>query len=733
MRGAPYLSTSRSESLNFHSLGISQAQRVTATRVAAAMLVLAVSAASFGRAPGHVNPSVLATLMGAVIVTEVLSACLLFNQFVESRRTWLLLVGSGYLFSGLCVAGYLLTFPRVFSPAGYFGANEETALSLWCAWHAAFPLAIIAALILKRSNTATRSARDATRQLLLAIASSVILVTILVYLLSRYSGSLPTLLGPVTFTPLMVGGLLPALCAFDVVALVMLVRRKLDTALDLWLPVAVLASMLDAVMGVISARYSIVWYVGKCFAVTSSSIMLAVFLAETVRVSRALARANGQLRALSEHIAKHDRITDLPNRFHLEDRLRTQLAEDRDRGGQTAVLQVNLDRLGTLNAAIGLAAGDELLREVARRLSASIRREDFVACLGGGHFVVLITGIGSGRVASAAADDIESALRQSFLASGQRVYPSASIGIAIAPNDGAEVAEMLAAAAEAMDLAKSDGGNQVRFFNAGMHDIAVERVQLESELRSAIHRGQLRVFFQPVVDIASGSIVCAEALVRWQHPHRGLVGPDQFIPIAEQTGLIVPLGSKVLETVALQLSEWRCRDITLPVAVNVSVREFQEPAFLSRLTDLLSRYKLEPQLLTIEITESLAIDESEHIQQTLRACRDLGVNISLDDFGTSHACLANTKRLPITGLKIDKAFVRELPENRADVAIATAIVAFSQSLGLVTVAEGVETAEQARWLRDAGCTFGQGYYFGHPMPVEAFESQLWRDRRRQTA
>jgi diguanylate cyclase (GGDEF)-like protein len=715
MRGARHLSTDRNASLSFASLDVSQVQRIIALRVAAAMLVLAVSAASFGRAPGHVNPSVLATLMGAVIVTEVLSACLLFNQFIESRRTWLLLVGSGYLFSGLCVAGYLLTFPRVFSQGGYFGANEETALSLWCAWHAAFPLAIIAALFLKRSNAASRSARDATRQLLLAIASSVILVTILVYLLSRYSGSLPTLLGPVTFTPLMVGGVLPALCAFDVVALVMLVRRKLDTALDLWLPVAVLASMLDAIMGVISARYSIVWYVGKGFAVTSSSIMLAVFLAETVRVSRALARANGQLRALSEHIAKHDRITNLPNRFHLEDRLRTQLAEDRDRRGQTAVLQVNLDRLGTLNAAIGLAAGDELLREAARRLSASIRREDFVACLGGGQFVVLITGIGSGRVASAVADDIESALRQSFLASGQRVYPSASIGIAIAPNDGAEV------------------GNQVRFFNAGMHDVAVERVQLESELRSAIHRGQLRVFFQPVVDITSGRIVSAEALVRWQHPHRGLVGPDQFIPIAEQTGLIVQLGSKVLETVALQLSEWRRRDISLPVAVNVSVREFQEPAFIGRLTDALSRYKLEPQLLTIEITESLAIDESEHVQQTLRACRDLGVNLSLDDFGTSHACLANTKRLPITALKIDKAFVRELPENRADVAIATAIVAFSQSLGLVTVAEGIETAEQARWLRDAGCTFGQGYYFGHPMPVEAFESQLWRDRRRQTA
>lgn len=698
--------------------------------VGIAMVVLAIVAIAVGRTPGHNNPSVLAALMGAVIVTELLSACLLFGQFLEIRQAWLAAVGAAYLFSGECIIGYLLTFPHVFSTNGFFGANEQTSLSLWLVWHAAFPLGLVVASVLKnksRSHPLTR--RRARRTLGWLTLSCTMAAAIAVWLVSRNAHALPVMLDAHGFTPLTVRGILPLISLLDVAALALLLKKRASTTLELWLPIALLASLLDAVMGVISERYSIVWYTGKFFAVASSSVMLTVFLAEIARISKALAQATLRLRAVSDHIARHDAVTNLPNRAALQERMDDALLRAREHGNRTALFHVNLDRFRIVNEAVGTAAGDQLLREFGRRIGEAAGRESFVACTCGADFVVLPTAARTPKDVAARVNDIMASLRQPYIVGGRRIFPSASIGISVAPVDADDAEALLDAAATAMHLAKSSGGNQFRFYCSSMHTAAIEQLDMEADLRSALRRRQFRVYYQPIVDITTRRTVSAEALLRWEHPRHGLVAPDKFIPAAELNGTIIQIGAWVLDTVARQVRNWQEQGTMIPVAVNVSAREFQDPAFYDRVAATITRNRIDPALLTIEVTESLAIDDSDETKRTFARCRELGVGLSLDDFGTSHACLASVKRLPINTLKIDKAFVAELATNRTDAAIATAILSFAKSLGLTTVAEGIETVEQLEWLRSAGCGLGQGFLFSRPVPAAEFEQHLGAERR----
>lgn len=702
--------------------GLTAGQRRAAMLVAMGMCLVAVVATTLERNPGHANPGVLAALIGAIVVTELLSGCILFGQFLEKRLPWLAAVGCGYLIVSLTVVGYMLTFPAVFSEAGYFGANRETALTLWCVWHALFPIAVIVGVGLRRSKRLTT--RGAGRVVAWCGGLAPVGVAIAVFFCSHFATRLPNLLDARGFTPLMVDVTLPVLCVLDAIALFALWRRRPSSVLELWLPVAVLASMLDAIMGVVAARYSIVWYVGKFFAVTSSSIMVGVFLSEIRLTSQALGRANRELRMLSEHAARHDAITDLPNRAALEERLADALARGSESGRHTALLHVNLDHFGTINEAMGIVAGDALLRETARRLRTVVRGADTLACTGGDGFFIVMRDVERIEDVAARAHATLAALRQSFLSSGHRIFPSASIGIGLAPGDATAVEPLQAAALAAAERAKGNGGNQAQFYQPAMREAAVTWVRMESELRRALQRKQFEVFYQPIVDLASRRIVGAEALLRWKHPRLGLMAPDTFIPLAERNGLIVPIGAEVLDAVAHQVSQWRESGASVGVAVNVSVREFRDPGFLDRVAGTILRYRIPPELLGIEVTESLAIDEAEQTQQTLTACRDLGVKISLDDFGTSHACLANIKRLPIATLKIDKSFIKSVATDHTDATIVVAILALAKGLGLATVAEGIETAEQLDWLRNAGCDYGQGYLFARPLPVGEFTSRL---------
>ncbi len=716
--------------VGFADAGVTERQRGIVRGIAIAMLALASAGIAFGRALGPVVPSVLATLMGAVIVTDIFSASLLLHEFLESRLASRAIVGAGYLFSGLIVVGYLLTFPQVFSPTGSFGANAQTAIALWCIWHAFFPIAIIAAVVAgdRAWRVAPASAWKVLGAIVLACALAVVA---LVYLLSRCSSALPIFIdGSGGFTPTLVRGPTLAIFALNFFALIALARSRVTSAVGLWLQIAVLALLLETILAVISVRYSGVWYISKVFAVTSSSVMLAVFMSEIARVSKALSRANRELEAVSEHVTRHDAVTDLPNRAQLEERLHEAVIRGQERRQRTGVLHVNLDRFRTVNEAVGLAAGDDLLREVARRLSATIRSEDFIACTGGGDFVILFADFELMDDIVVLAHAVLESLRVPLAAGEHRIFPSASIGVSICPDDAGNTQALLGAATAALGLAKKQGGNDVRFYRAAMHDSAVEWIEAESDLRAALEQRQFRVFYQPIVDVASGETISAEALLRWQHPLRGLIGPDAFIPIAEQSGLMIPIGAWVLDEVTAQMRRWQDRGLDVPVAVNVSVSEFRDPAFFERLSAALCRHLIKPEMLTIEVTESLAIDSAERTQQTLARCRELGVGISLDDFGTSHACLANVKRLPITTLKIDKLFIRELTKDRTDAAIVSAILSFAKGLELESVAEGIETAEQLRWLREAGCKYGQGYFFARPLPAEDFESRLRTECRR---
>jgi diguanylate cyclase (GGDEF)-like protein len=709
-------------------LPVTVGQQSTARYVATSMLVVAIAASMLGRWAASAHTGVLAAIMGAVIITELLSAALLFNQFVESRAAWLAAVATGYTFVGFCVVGYLLTFPGVFSAGGFFGASLPTALLVWCIWHAGFPLAALAGVWLRRARR--RVAISTSRVVAWCVGASAVASAAALYFCIHAAPVLPDLLDAHGFTPLMTRGVLPAICILDALAAVAIVQTSSPSTAELWLPVALIASMLDAIMGVIAPRYAVVWYVGKFFALASSTTIVSVYLVEIAAVSRALTHANAKLRSLSEHLARYDPVTELPNRSVLQEHVRDRLDHAKRGEGRIAVLHVSLDHFSTISEAMGMSAADDLLRESAHRL-ASLRGEHLVACTGGGDFVVVLASAGTSEI-TATADDILRAMRQSFVAGGHRIFPSGSLGVAVAPDDGADPESILGAAAAAMEIAKQDGGNQVRFYRSSMRKASVERIALEAELRSALRSSELVVHYQPIVDVGTRKIAGVEALVRWMHPQRGLVGPDAFIPSAEQNGLIVPIGKFVLRTALRQMRSWISRGVRLPVSVNVSVREFRDPGFFDHLCGALAAERVPPELLCIEVTETLAIDDAEQTRQTLSACRDLGLRISLDDFGTSHACLANVKRLPITSLKIDKLFVRDLVSSRTDAAIATAILSFAKSLQLVTVAEGVETPEQLQWLRSAGCAYAQGFLFSKAVPAEAIELQL-RDQRLRTA
>lgn len=730
--------------LTFANVHVTERQRRTAGWIALAMLAVAGMAIGFGRTQGNVVPSVLAALMGAIVVTEVLSASLLFNQFLASRFIWLAIVASGFLFVGLSVVGYLLTFPGVFSSTGFFGANVQTAVTLWCIWHAGFPIALIASVVAKHRRLRVPSTKLSSMLVLSIAAGCALVVALCVYFVSKDSGALPVLLGHDGFPSLMARGLLTLICALDIAVLLVLLRQRAAATVEVWLPVAVLASMLDVVMGALDQRYSLVWYTGKFFALTSSSIVLVVFFTETAKLPKALASTNRELQALRrrerdeaearlEYLAHHDPITGLPNRTLLEDRLQRALLRSTENRRHTAVIHVNLDRFKTISEAMGLAAGEQLLREVAQRLAASVRRQDTVACIGGDEFAILLADIELPDDIAVAAHDVLEHVRPTFTLNGHPVFPSASIGVSIYPDDGTSVERLLRGAEAAADIAKRDGGNQLRFYRPAMHDAALKLIEMEADLRAAMEQRQFLVFYQPIFDVASGEIVCAEALLRWQHPRKGMLGPDAFIPSAEQSGIIVPIGTWVLDEVVAQIRRWQTQGIALPVAVNVSVREFQDAPFFERLSAALCRHGIKPEVLTIEITESLAIDDAQPTRETLARCRELGVGISLDDFGTSHACLANIKRLPITTLKIDKSFIAGVATSRTDAGIATAILSLAQSLGLDTIAEGVETQEQLEWLRATHCEMVQGYLLGRPMPAADLEARLRRDQRSVSA
>ena len=421
-----------------------------------------------------------------------------------------------------------------------------------------------------------------------------------------------------------------------------------------------------------------------------------------------------------ERLAYYDALTELPNRALLGQRAELALALATRHRISLAVLFLDLDRFKEVNDAFGHDAGDTLLEQVAARLQALVRTEDTVCRLGGDEFVLLLSEAdqeGALRVA----DKVLAAFRQPFVVAGHALNATASVGIALYPHDGADFAELLKNADVALYRAKHAGRNTRLFYDRAMNAATLARMVLEAELRQAIAAGQLRAYYQPKVRLADGALVGAEALVRWEHPERGLIPPGQFIPVAEASDLIVVLGDWMLVEVCRQLATWRRQGgPALTVAVNLAARHFRQPELADRIRGLLEAYGLPAQALELELTESTLIDANKDTIETLRRLERLGLGLAIDDFGTGYSSLSYLKYLPLTALKIDQGFVRDLMTDPDDRAIAATIVALGHHLELEVIAEGVETEDQRRFLLEQGCDLAQGYLFDRPLPAEAF-------------
>ena len=421
--------------------------------------------------------------------------------------------------------------------------------------------------------------------------------------------------------------------------------------------------------------------------------------------------------------ALHDSLTQLPNRRHLMDQLAKALV--RHRQDRVAVLFVNLDHFKTVNDSLGHHAGDQLLREVADRLRHCVGDADVVARLGSDEFVLVLTHIQAPEDAARVADAVLQAMRTVFTVGHLPLTMSPSIGISLFPDDGATGDALLRCADAAMQQAKDSGRGNRQFYQPGMDLRAMEVLQQERLLREAIADSAFVLHYQPQICLKDGTLRGFEALVRWRHPVRGLVGPIEFIAFAESRGLITPIGRWVLHEACRQLKAWQDEGLALvPVAVNLSALEFRQRDVAGEIATALQATGLAPQYLEIELTESVLMHQTGQVLGTLQALKDLGVGISIDDFGTGYSSLAYLKRYPIDKLKIDRSFVMDTPGSADDVAIVTAIVQMGRSLQLKTVAEGVETAEQMALLRRLDCDLVQGHLVSEPMDAPAIRQWL---------
>ena len=425
------------------------------------------------------------------------------------------------------------------------------------------------------------------------------------------------------------------------------------------------------------------------------------------------------------HLATHDALTGLPNRTLLQDRIQQVIAHDRRQRARTALLFIDLDQFKTINDSLGHDMGDQLLKEAASRLVSCVRTEDTVARQGGDEFIVLLPSIDLAQDAGVVAAKLLDTLNQPFEINDKQMHIGASIGIAVFPDDGADVDSLMKNSDIAMYHAKESGRNIYQFFTESMNRQAMERQSLGADLRHALARGELLLNYQPIVDARSGELASMEVLLRWSHSERGMVPPARFIPLAEQTGLIVPIGEWVLRTACAQLKSWQAQGYAVPrLAINISARQFRQQDFLEGVLQILHETGVDARLIELEITEGVLIDDAEEVKVTLNRLSELGVQIALDDFGTGYSSLSYLKRFPIDTLKIDRSFVMDIARDRDDAAIVTAIIAMAHSLGMNVVAEGVEDAAQLAFLREKKCDYLQGYYFSRPCAAEDMRDKL---------
>jgi diguanylate cyclase (GGDEF)-like protein len=425
-----------------------------------------------------------------------------------------------------------------------------------------------------------------------------------------------------------------------------------------------------------------------------------------------------------EYLAYHDGLTGLPNRSLFSKLLSQSISDARRYGKRLIVAFLDLDRFKHINDTLGHEAGDHLLQEMADRLKACVRESDTIARLGGDEFVVLLP-VADAQFAATVAQKILSSIARPVILIGHEFRVTASIGISVYPHDGLDEQTLTKNADIAMYQAKEQGKNNYQFYSPKLNADSLERLALEASLRHALERNEFRLHYQAKRDIATGTITGMEALLRWEHPDLGTIVPLQFIPLAEATGLILPIGRWVLRTACSQNVAWQSQGLrSLSIAVNLTPRQFCDPHLLEDVTSILHETGLEPRLLELEISESLLIRDVADALRTLTRLKELGIRIAIDDFGTGYSSLAMLKNFPLDTIKIDRSFVRDLAREAGDTALTDAIIAMGKSLSLTVVAQGVETREQAEYLRTHACDELQGFYFSRPLPAEQFTQLL---------
>jgi diguanylate cyclase (GGDEF)-like protein/PAS domain S-box-containing protein len=436
--------------------------------------------------------------------------------------------------------------------------------------------------------------------------------------------------------------------------------------------------------------------------------------------------------------ATHDVLTGLPNRGLFDDRLATALKHSARREEMLAVLFLDLDRFKIINDTLGHTIGDTLLVALSRRLRAAVRTEDTVARMGGDEFIFILRGLRNAEDAVKPAQKILEAIRPPFHVGGHELHVTASIGISLYPADGPGPDQLLKCADMALYRAKEHGRDRLQLYNPAFNVRVFEQLVLEGRLRRALEQREFLLLYQPQIELESGAIVGVEALLRWRHPERGLVSPHEFVPLAEESGLIEPLGIWVLDTACRQYRAWRAAGLPeLRLAINMSARQFQSPDLERRIRGVLEETAMDARRLELELTESVLMQEGDHTAVLLDTLSDLGVGLALDDFGTGYSSLSYLKRFPITRVKIDRCFVRDLATSEGDAAVARAVIAMAHGLGVEVVAEGIETLEQLAVLRRYGCDEGQGFLLGRPVAAsevpDVVRRQGWPAGRRPAA
>ncbi|MEA3242260.1 MAG: EAL domain-containing protein, partial [Pseudomonadota bacterium] len=426
-----------------------------------------------------------------------------------------------------------------------------------------------------------------------------------------------------------------------------------------------------------------------------------------------------------ERLAHHDALTGLPNRLLFLDRLQQAIKKAHREDNQLAVLFVDLDRFKQINDSLGHAMGDAVLKAVARRLQGCLREDDVVARLGGDEFTIIMDALHKPQHAMVLAQKLIRSVQRPVRHDDHELYVSASVGISLYPQDGQNADVLLQNADAAMYKAKDEGRSNFQFYTADMTELAFERVLMEAHLHRALEKKQFVVYYQSQVDLLSGELTGLEALVRWQHPELGLLSPTKFISLAEDTGLILPLGKWVLQTACRQIAAWHKADLYPGrIAVNLTGNQLKNDKVLPTIEQILEESSCQPDWLELEITESVIMEQHGRSFNILQKIKELGIELAIDDFGTGYSSLSHLKRLPVSRLKIDRSFIRDIPQDSSNKAITRAVIAMGKSMGLKVIAEGVETMAQKAFLQAEQCDEIQGYIYGPPLPAEQMTGVL---------